>query len=282
MFLLKRFFSLAFLGFVTLHSGVVYGDDVITLNTRPGITQSFLLTEPAGPAKGVAILLPGHKGEIEFSKTSEGNYEVAKAPGGGLTASRAMRERLRQSGFAVAIIAPPSDRNQLSPGFRKSTEHFEDMRNVIGYLQKRYGSNPSLHGSCLASLSVASIATRLKSEGISRVVLSSARSTGHDGAVTEFERGTVNTPVLLVNHRDDSCPYTLYDNVERVKAFFQGSTPKVDLITVTGGISKIKKKSTSCQDGFHGFKGTERDTAQAVVNWLLDKQFSSHIEGAQQ
>ena len=282
MFLLKIVFTLAILGFAALRSGAAHGDELVTLNTRPGISQSFLLLEPKDTAKGVAILLPGHKGEIKFGKTSDGNYEIAKVPGGGLTASRAMRERLRQGGFAVAIIAPPSDRNQLSPEFRKSTEHFEDIRVVIDYLQNRYGSKPSLHGSCLASLSVASIATRLRGDGISRVVLSSARSTGKAGAVTEFERGAVKMPVLLVNHRDDSCPYTPYGNVDQVKAFFQVSTPKVDLITVTGGDSKLKKKSTSCQDGFHGFKGTEKDTAQAGVSWLLDEKFSSHIEGAQQ
>jgi hypothetical protein len=42
----KVFLALALLGFAVLRPGVAYGDDVVTLNTRPDITQSFLLLEP--------------------------------------------------------------------------------------------------------------------------------------------------------------------------------------------------------------------------------------------
>lgn len=277
----KVFFALALLGLATLRPLAAHGDDVVTLDTRPGITQSFLLLEPKGTAKGVVIMLPGHEGEVEFRKTSEEGYEV-KNHGGGLTAHRAMRETLRNRGFAVAVIAPPSDRTLLAPWFRKSTEHFEDMRIVIGYLQKRYGSKPYLQGHCLASLSAASVAARLKSDGISGVILSSTRSSGPAGAVTDFERGAVSVPVLLVQHREDSCPHTSPQNLERVKAFYQNSAPKVDIITVTGGESRIKKKQQSCQDGFHGFSGVQRDTAQAIASWLLDKTFPALVEGAKQ
>jgi len=275
------FFALALLVLVILRSGAAYSDDVVTLDTRPGITQSFLLLEPKDTAKGVVIMLPGHEGEVEFRKTPEGDYEVENH-GGGLTAHPAMRETLRKSGFAVAVIAPPSDRTLLAPRFRKGTEHLEDMRIVIGYLQKRYGNKPYLHGHCLATFSAASVASRLKSDGISGLILSSTRSTGKDGAVTDFERDTVKVPVLLVHHRDDSCPQSPYHNVAHVKAFYQNSAPKVDIITVTGGESRMKKKQQSCQDGFHGIKGVQKDTAQAIVSWLLDKDFPAIVEGAKQ
>lgn len=281
MLRVKVFFAFALLGLAILRPGAAYGDDVVTLDTRPGITQSFLLLEPKSTAKGVVIMLPGHEGEVEFRKTPEEGYEV-RNHGGGLTAHRAMRETLRNSGFAVAVIAPPSDRTLLAPWFRKSTEHLEDMRNVIGYLQKRYGSKPYLQGHCLASLSAASVASRLKSDGISGVILSSARSSGPAGAVTDFDRGAVSVPVLLVQHGEDSCPYTSPQNLERVKAFYQDSAPKVDIITVTGGDSRIKKKQQSCQDGFHGFSGVQKDTAQAIASWLLDKKFPALVEGAKQ
>jgi len=272
--------SIMLAGLLTWCQVTAYGDDVITLDTRPGITQSFLLVEPEGKSKGVVVMLPGDMGEVEFRKTPEESYEV-KHHGGGLPANRAMRETLRKSGFAVAVIAPPSDRTQLAPWFRKSTEHLEDIRNVIGYLQKRYGNKPYLHGHCLSSLSAASVASRLKSDGISGLILSSARSTGPAGAVTEFERGAVSVPVLLVNHRDDSCPYTPYSLVERVKAFYQGSTPKVDIITVTGGEARVPTNMI-CQNGFHGFRGVQKDTAQAIVSWLLNKEFPALVAGAKQ
>jgi alpha/beta superfamily hydrolase len=273
--------ALALLALGLLRTGAAFGDEVVTLATRPGVTQSFLLLETRGAAKGVVIMLPGHEGKVEFRKTADDGYEV-RDQGGGLTAHRAMRETLRKGGFAVAVIAPPSDQRWLAPSFRKGTEHLEDMRNVIGYLQKRYGSKPYLQGHCLASFSAASVATRLKSDGISGLIMSSTRSTGKDGSVTDFERGTVSVPVLLVHHRDDSCPQSPYYNLESVKGFYKSSAPKVDTITVTGGVSRAKRKQQSCQDGYHGFKGMQKDTAQAIVSWLLDKEFPVLVEGVSQ
>jgi len=275
----KVFFALVLSGLAILRPGAASGDDVVTLDTRPGITQSFLLLEPEGTPKDVVILFPGHEGEVAFRKTADG-YEVDNK-GGGLTARRPMRETLRRSGFAMAVVAPPSDRSQLSPQFRKSAEHAQDIQKVISYLRERYRGRLYLHGHCLASLSVASVATRLKSDGVSGLILSSARSTGKDGAVTDFEFGAVSVPVLLVNHRDDSCPYTPYSLVERVKAFYQNSVPKVDMITVTGGEARVAMKQR-CQNGFHGFRGVEKDTAQAIASWLLNKEFPAHVEGAKE
>lgn len=273
----KVLFALVLAGLAVLSHGAASGDDVITLDTRPGVTQSFLLLEPKGTPKGVVILFPADEGEIGFRKTAEG-YEVDNH-GGGLTARRPMRETLRGSGSVVAVIAPPSDRTQLAPWFRISAEHAQDIQKVIAYLQERYPGKLYLHGHCLASLSVASIATRLKSDGIAGLILSSPRSSGPAGAVTDFERGAVSVPVLLVQHEEDSCPYTLFNAVGRVKAFYQNSAPKVDMITVTGGEGKVATKQ-KCKNGFHAFRGVERDTAQAIASWLLNKEFPAHIEGA--
>ncbi len=272
------FFTIVLVGLVALLQGAAYGDGVVTLDTRPGVTQSFLLLEPEGTSKDVVILFPGHEGEVAFRKTAEG-YEVENQ-GGGLTARRPMRETLRRSGFAVAVIAPPSDRSTLAPQFRKSAEHAQDIHKVIAYLRERYRGKLYLHGHCLASLSVASVVTRLKSDGISGLILSSARSTGKDGAVTEFGLGAVSVPVLLVNHRDDSCPYTPYHLVERVKAFYQNSAPRVDMITVTGGDWRVAMKQR-CQNGFHAFLGVEKETAQAIASWLLNKEFPALVAGTE-
>jgi hypothetical protein len=275
----KVFFAFVLSGAATVCSGAVSGDDVITLDTRPGVTQSFLLLEPKGTSKDVVILFPADEGEIQFRKTVDG-YEVENR-GGGLTARRPMRETLRRDGFVVAVIAPPSDRTQLAPSFRKSAEHAQDIQKVIAYLRDRYPGKVYLQGHCLATLSVASVATRLKSAGMSGLILSSTRSSGPAGAVTDFERGAVSVPVLLVQHEDDSCPYTPFNSVGRVKAFYQTSASKVDLITVTGGDGYVPMRHR-CKNGFHGFRGVEKDTAQAIGSWLLQKEFPARVEGAKQ
>ncbi len=272
------FFTGVLVGLVALRQGAAYGEGVVTLDTRPGVKQSFLLLEPEGTSKDVVILFPGHEGEVAFRKTAEG-YEVENQ-GGGLTARRPMRETLRRSGFAVAVIAPPSDRSTLAPEFRKSAEHAQDIQKVITYLRERYPGKLNLHGHCLGSLSAASVASRLKSDGITGLILSSARSTGRDGAVTDFERGTVTVPVLLVQHRDDTCPYTPPNYAGHVKTFYQNSAPKVDMITVTGGDGKVEMKQR-CQNGFHAFRGVEKETAQAIASWLLGKEFPSLVAGTE-
>jgi hypothetical protein len=275
------FFAVALLGLATLRHGAAYAamSDVVTLDTRPGVTQSFLLLEPESAPKDVVILFPADEGEVGFRKAADG-FEVENH-GGGLTARRPMRETLLRNGFAVAVIAPPSDRTQLAPSFRISVEHAEDVHKVITYLRKRYPGKLYLHGHCLSSLSVASVATRLMGEGISALILSSPRSSGPAGAVTDFKPGAVTVPVLLVQHEEDSCPYTLYNFVGRVKAFYQNSAPKVDMITVTGGEGRVTMKQ-KCKNGFHGFRGVERDTAQAIASWLQNKEFPAHVAGAKQ
>lgn len=247
-------------------------DEIVALETRPGVRQPVLLLEPRGPAQGVVVLLPGHDGEVEFRKADDGAYEVDNR-GGGLTAHRAMRETLRRNRFAVAVLAPPSDQVHLSASFRKSPEHLQDLRAVIAHLSARYGTKPFLHGHCLATLSAAAAASSLGQEAIAGLVLSSTRTSGAAGAVTDFRRGAVNVPVLLVHHRDDSCPDSPYSEVDRLRAYYRESAPRVDLVTVAGGKAKLRRKVQSCQDGFHGFRGKQRETAQAIADWLQGREF---------
>ena len=46
----------------------VLAEEVVTLDTRPGITQSFLLLEPIEEPKGVILMFPGHEGVVKFNK----------------------------------------------------------------------------------------------------------------------------------------------------------------------------------------------------------------------
>lgn len=275
------FLPFALLSLATLLHGAAYAamSEVVNLDTRPGVTQSFLLLEPEGTPKDVVILFPADEGEIGFRMTA-GGFEVENH-GGGLTARRPMRDTLRRNGFTVAVFAPPSDRTQLAPWFRISAEHAQDVQKVITYLRKRYPGKLFLHGHCLSSLSVASVATRLMGEGISALILSSPRSSGPAGAVTDLKPGVVGVPVLLVQHEEDTCPYTLFDFVDRVKAFYQNSAPKVDVITVTGGEGRVAAKQR-CKNGFHAFRGVEKDTAHAIASWMQNKEFPARVAGARQ
>lgn len=222
-------------------------------------------------------MFPGHEGVVHFIKGEDG-YEVTHE-GGGLTIRKETRETYRNNGLVMALLAPPSDMpSGMDTRFRSSDEHLEDVKHVLSYMKKRYGQKPYLHGHCRSSFSPASLATKLKNDGIAGMILSSARSTGKHGAVMDYEQGVISVPILLVQHKEDPCVGTPYANLGAVKKFYEKSSNKVDVILVTGGNTKVTG-SKSCQAGPHSFSGLEKETSDAIANWMLGKEFAKNIDG---
>ena len=255
-------------------AGVASADQVVTLDTRPGVKQSVLLVEPPGEVKGVVVMFPGHEGVARFVKTDDG-FEV-EHQGGGFTVRKKTREAYRRSGLVAALVATPTGREGgIDTQFRSSVEHSADVRGVIAFLNQKYGHKPILHGHCRGTFSPASIATQLKNDGIGGLVLSSPRSQGKHGAVMDYQSGVVSVPVLLVQHTEDPCPGTPYRNLDLVKRFYERSSHKVDVIRVSGG--NAKEKGDSCQSGVHSFAGLEEETASAIAAWIMGRDFPRSI-----
>ena len=252
-------------------------EEVVTLDTRPDVKQSFLLLKPYSEVKGIVVMFPGHEGVVHFVKGKDG-YEVTHE-GGGLTVRKEARETYRKNGLVVALLAPPSDmQGGMDTNFRSSNEHLEDIRHVLNYLKGKYGQKPYLHGHCRSSFSPASIITKLKNEGIAGMILTSPRSTGKHGSVMDYDRGVVSVPVLLVQHKNDPCNGTPYSKLNKVKEFYEQSSGKVDVILVTGGNMKVTGPK-SCQAGPHSFSGLEQETSSAITNWILGKEYARNIDG---
>ena len=249
--------------------------EVVTLNTRPGITQSFLLLEPEGEPKGIILVFPGHKGVVEF-KWRDGSYGV-QVERGGFTASKNTREVYQKNGMVVALVAPPSDmKGGMGTKFRSSEKHLTDISAVIAYLNKRYQKSPYLHGHCLSSFSPASITTKLNNKGISGIILSSPRSQGRHGSVTDYTKGVINLPILLIQHANDPCKGRPYKNLGKVRKFYESSSQKVDVIIVSGG-DTTQTGPGSCQNGAHSFRGLQVETASEITNWIQGKDFQTQI-----
>ena len=250
-------------------------DELVTLDTRPGITQTFLLLEPKAEPEGIVVMFPGHEGVVKFKKIADG-YTTEKATGG-FTAAIDTRETYRKNGLVVALIAPPSDMQRgMDTKYRSSEDHLSDINAVIVYLNKRYQKDPYLHGHCRSSFSPASIATKLHNKGISGLILSSPRSRGRHGAITDYTKGVISVPVLLIQHSDDPCKGTPYRNLDKVRRFYESSSQKVDVIVVSGGNTR-QKGSGSCQNGAHSFLGLEDKTTNAIANWIRGKDFQTQV-----
>ena len=205
--------------------------ELVNLETRSNVSQSFLLLEPDTPIQAIVLMFPGGEGEIEFPKTpTSAGYSVG---GNNLsfTSSENTRSTYLKNGFVVALIAPPSDQlSGMDTRFRSSNKHLRDVEKVIDYLADRYHKDVYLHGHCRSSFSPVSVATKLRNKGIAGIVLTSARSRGRHGSIIDYEEGVIAVPVLLVQHKYDACKGTPYRNLKKLERFFEASSSQVDTI----------------------------------------------------
>jgi len=101
----------------------------VRLDTRPGVSQAFMLIEPAKPVASV-ILFAGGGGLIEVSPTEirrQNNFLVRS------------QHLFAQHGFTVAIVDAPSDHQTGDGlvGFRSGDQHAQDIQAVIAWLRKK-------------------------------------------------------------------------------------------------------------------------------------------------
>ncbi len=252
-------------------------EELFTIDTREGVTQSFLLMEPVDKKPAAVVLVyVGHDGVAEFRKVGD-RYAITSF-NGGLPTHGKFHKILTRRKIALAILAAPSDyETGLTTEFRESKESAEDAAKVIAFLKKRYGQKVYLYGHCRSTFSPAAVATNLKNRDLAGVILSSTRSQGRYGSVMELPKGVINVPVLLVHHVDDPCDGTPYENIHKVKKFYEASSPDVKLITVRGGDGSRPGKLKSCGGGHHVFKGQQELVSRAIRDWLLKLPVPSEI-----
>lgn len=236
---------------------------LIRLNTRPGVTQSFILMRPERPV-ATAVLFVGGPGRVAIGRVragellDRGNFLI-----------RIRYELVRRS-ITVAIVDAPSD-HQGSEGmqkyFRASAEHAQDIAAVIRHLEKISPAPIWLIGTSRGTESVAALATRGLS-GIAGIVLTSSISmpTLQGPNMFELPLDRVTVPALVVAHKDDACrvtpPYKAPEIVDRLTG-----SPRKALVMMEGG---RPAQSDPCEAmAAHGFFGVEVETVEAMLNFML-------------
>ena len=253
-------------------------DELVSVDTREGVSQGFLLLQPNGDPVGTVLMFPPHEGRVKFKRRPGGRFKVKRGGWLGQTV-----QQFVEDGFTVAIVEPPSDRpDGIEEGFRLSREHAEDMRQLVAYLTKRTGKKPFLAGTCRSTYSVASVAGKLDNRTISGVILASTRTRGRKdyGPITEGVRnGAITAPMLFVHHEDDDCRGSPYDMVSDALNYFRGSAKTVNLVTVKGGYeSASRKQKRGCgENGSHKFYGAQIPTVDAILGWMRGKNPPSII-----
>ena len=264
----------------TMLAGLAFGfsanaDELISIKTRPDVTQSMLLWEPHPPRPEIVIVLfPGGSGNVGLG-LKDGRAEAERP----YLFSR-QRELLAQPQFAVAVVDTPSDRKGMSEEFRQSASHVTDMEHTVADLRRRFpDARLVLMGHSRGTVSAGYISRAL--EGVSATVLFSGRyhptprasdappeAPGGSG-LSGLDLGAFKGRMLLVHHAKDACTATPYAQAEQLSG-------RVPLIKVDG--VDEKQSGTPCTSGTnHWFVGLEKATGEEVVKWLTGKSWQREL-----
>ena len=251
-------------------------DELISIKTRPDVTQSMLLWEPYPPRPEIVIVLfPGAGGNVGLGL--KGGRAEAASP---YLFSR-QRELFAQPQFAVAVIDTPSDRRGMSEEFRQSTNHVTDMEQAVAELRRRFpDARLVLMGHSRGTVSAGYISRALEGK-VGATVLFSGRyhptprpsdappeAPGGSG-LSELDLGAFKNPVLLVHHSKDACTATPFAQANQLSG-------RIPIIKVDG--VEEMTSGPPCGSGTnHWFVGLEKVTVEEVVKWLTGKTWQREL-----
>ncbi|MBC3875984.1 alpha/beta hydrolase [Undibacterium flavidum] len=256
-----------------LFTSLAYADELITLKTRPGVTQSVLLWEPHGPApKTVILLIPGGSGNIGL-KLKDGQ---AQAEATHLFSRQ--HEALLQKQFAVAVIDAPSDQEDMTQDFRTSARHAADMQAVIRKIRSRFPkARLVLVAHSRGTVSAGYIAQNRVNKVNAVVLLSGLYQASQPGplipspgpGLSKIDLPSLKIPMLLVHHTLDACPVSSFSAASDVST-------RLPMMTVNG--ANAAEGSPLCGPGSnHWFVGMEEAVGQQIINWLSGKTWKSNL-----
>ena len=234
-------------------------ESVVSVPSRAGVTQSFILMEADDAPRAVVIVWPSGDGVIGLTKSGM-THTVAFFP-------RASA-RFVAAGLMLALADVPSDKpGGLDYDFRVRPEHVKDVAAVIAAVRTRTDLPIFLAGFSRGTLSVTNAAARLEPGAIAGVILASpvtvrvgiARHSVYDTDLAE-----IHVPVLTLNHRDDDCMLTLPSGAPALLDAFTGSPHKESRI--------LRDGSAVSGDCFahtpHDFLGAEAEAVETITTWI--------------
>jgi putative intracellular protease/amidase len=257
-------FSVAIIALVAVAAPRPAGaaEEMISVPTRPGVTQSFYLTDPDGPPAASLILFPGGNGKLYDYGPADihrGNFLVRS------------RDLFVARGFTVAVIDAPSDEaGGMGDDFRVHDAHRRDIAAVIAWLRQRAAVPVWLVGTSMGTLSATNGGT-LDSGGPDGVVLTSSvmRSSKRvHNSVYDAGPNFVKVPTLLVHNREDGCALCPFGDTSDLLERFT-SAPRKQLIAFQGGAAPVSKPCKALSR--HGYIGIEDQVVAAIARWITAK-----------
>ncbi len=247
--------------------------EIVALQTRPGVTQTYFLTRAPDNLRAVAVLFPGSGGYIRI-RTENGQIKFDAQ-------NFLVRSRVEfvNRGVVAAIVDAPSDQQGgwgMKDEFRLGEKHRADVAAVAADLNRRFPGAPLfLVGTSRGTISAAAAGAGMSPPPAGVVLTSSVfRKTGPRSkepgpGLSGFDFASIQVPLLFVHHASDQCSTTPYGDAYRL-------ADKYPLISVLGG---LPPKSDACDAlSQHGYYGRESETVEEIVNWMLKKPFKDLVQ----
>ena len=248
---------------------LAYGQEIVTLQTRPGATQSYFLARAPQSPQAVAVLLPGGGGNIRL-RTEDG--QIRFGPNNFVVRTRT--EYINRGVVAAIVDAPSDQQTGMADEFRLGEQHHTDISAMVEDLKKRFPGIPVfLVGTSRGTISAAALGKRM-GKSVDGVVLTSTVFLPSSGrrsqpGLSGFDFSSIAAPLLFVHHVDDGCGVTPYYAAKRL-------ADRYPLVSVTGG---QPPQSEPCEAlSAHGYLGKEDETVEAIVNWMLKKPYRNNID----
>jgi hypothetical protein len=240
--------------------------EIVTVPTRPGVTQSFFIAGMGErKVEAVALLYVGGGGSIRL-RMEAGQPKF----GANNFLPRSRAEFIRNGVLPVVMDAPSDQSGGLTDYYRVSDQQSADARAVLAEVKKRFPQMPIyIVGTSRGTVSAAYIGRALGTE-VAGVALTSSLFTPPRGAtLSGFDYASIKVPLLFVHHREDGCDATPYQEAHRLAS-------RYPLISVKGG---QPPESGPC-DPFapHGYWGKEPQTVDAIAGWMLKKPYPRDID----
>lgn len=148
--------------------------EFVSIPSRPGVTQPFVILPMAGAPQAVALLYIGGGGRIN-ARREDGQVKF----GARNFLPRSAAEFAR-NGILPVVMDAPSDQSELLDSYRMGPEQSVDARAVVEELKRRYPGLPVyIVGTSRGTISGAYIGRDLGAE-VSGVVLTSTMFGSHD------------------------------------------------------------------------------------------------------
>ena len=248
-------------------------DELITLKTRPEVTQSVLLWEPYSPQPEIVILLfPGGPGNVGLG-LKDGRAEATRRYLFG-----SQRESFARPKITVVVIDAPSDYGDMDEPFRRSEKHLADVAAVVREIRSRFPKARLVLMAHSRGTVSAGFAARALQDQVGAVVLVSGRyhvteraanaPPGNPGGpgLSDLDLGSLKSPVLLVHHARDACSATPPAMAERLAA-------RLPLIKVATGVDETNPDRFCFPGSNHWLSEREKETIEEIVNWLSGKSW---------